>query len=143
MWDILSYRGNISEVMMTRLFADLEAHRGEAQGSDPGRCDPDKKLAAQKAKDALRYARYLQRRIDHNQLHWHMCNPYERNLLEKLADGSLKATANNCVLEQGRGRLRGADPDDYVDIGTNRDFSFVARVLDGPQPQPCTDRFRH
>ena len=143
MWDILSYQGTISEVMLTRLFADLEAHRGEAQGSDPGRCDPDKKWAAQKAKDALRYARYLQRRIDQNRLERHACNRYERNLLEKFADGSLTATANHCVLEQGRGRLRGPDPDDYVDIGTNREFSFVTRVLDGPQRRPCTDRFRH
>ena len=30
----------------------------------------------------------------------------------------------------------------YVDIGTNREFSFVTRVLDGPQRRPCTDRFR-
>ena len=48
-----------------------------------------------------------------------------------------------CVLEEGRGRLHGDDPDDYLDIGANQEFSFVCRVLDGPQNRPRTDRFKH
>ena len=143
MWDILSYQGTVSEVMLTRLFADLEAHRGEAQGSDPGRCDPEKKRAAQIAKDRLRYARHLQRRIDGKKLQWEHCYRYDRQLLRELRDDVLRVTANHCVLEQGRGRLRGSASDDYEDIGPNKQFSFVSRVLDGPQKPPCTDRFRH
>ena len=62
-------------------------------------------------------------------------------MLQDLRDGSLQATANRCVMEQGRGRLRGSRPGDYVDIGTNQEYSVVAEVLDGPRKRPCTDRF--
>ena len=142
MWEILSYQGTIDEVMLTRLFAELQADRGEAQGSDPGRCDPEKKRAALIAKDALRYARHLQRRIDQKALQWKHLHPCDRQLLRELADGSLLATANKRVLEQGRGRLRGDDPDDYLDIGTNQEISMVSEMLDGEQPLPSLERFR-
>ena len=66
----------------------------------------------------------------------------QKALLEKLRDGTLKRKVNDCVLEQGRGRLRGETPDDDVDIGTNRDRSVVARILDSGRTQPSIDRFR-
>ena len=143
MWELLSYRGRISEEMVSGIFAALEARRREGPYSDPGQCDPEQKGRTQKAKDELRYAKSLQRRITGKQLHWHQCNPYERYLLDKLANGGLRTTANECVLALGRGRLHGEGAGDYMDIGTNQGLSVVATVLDGPQPQPCADRFRH
>ena len=62
-------------------------------------------------------------------------------MLQDLRDGSLQATANRCVWEQGRGRLRGEHPGEDEDIGTNRNYSVVAQVLDGPRKRRCTDRF--
>ena len=76
-------------------------------------------------------------------MHRKHCHWYDWKMLRDLRDGSLLATANHCVLEQGRGRLRGSRPGDYMDIGANQEFSAVAEVLDGPPIRPCTDRFRH
>ena len=143
MWEILSYQGTIDEVRLKSLFEKLAASRDEAQGADPGRCGPEKKRAAQIAKDKLRYARHLQRRIDWKTLQWEQCGRYDRQMLCEFREDVLRVTANHCVLEQGRGRLRGSASDDYEDIGPNKQFSFVSRVLDGPRKPPCTDRFRH
>ena len=134
MWEILSYQGTIDEVVLTSYLERLAASPNEAQGSDPGRCDPEKKRAAKIAKDKLRFARCLQKRSDSSAQH--------RELLRDLQKGVLREEANRCVLEQGRGRLRGSAPDDFVDIGPNKAFSFVSSVLDGPYQPPCIDRFR-
>ena len=63
-------------------------------------------------------------------------------MLRELREDVLRVKANQCVLEQGRGRLRGSAPDDIVDIGPNKEFSFVSSVLDGPYKPPCINRFR-
>ena len=142
MWELLSYAGRVTEEDV-RSLADVCKQRKRESETDVGQCDQVKKRRAQKAKDALRRAKSLQRRLDQKKLQLKHCHGYDRQLLRDLQDGSLLATANHCVLEQGRGRLRGSHPGDYVDIGTNREFSAVARVLDGPQSRPCTDRFKH
>ena len=142
MWEILSYQGTIDEVVLTGFFERLAALCNEAQGSDPGRCDPEKKRAAQIAKDKLRYAKHLQKRIDWKTLQLEHCCKQHREMLRELREGVLRENANRCVLEQGRGRLRGSAPDDFLDIGPNKEFSFVSSVLDGPYKPPCIDRFR-
>ena len=142
MWEILSYQGTIDEVVLTSFFERLAASCNEAQGSDPGRCDPEKKRAAQIAKDNFRYARHLQRRIIWNTLQVEQCSKQHRKLLRELREDVLRIKANQRVLEQGRGRLRGSAPDDYEDIGPNKQFSSVSSVLDGPYKPPCIDRFR-
>ena len=142
MWEILSYQGTIDEVVLTRYLERLPASPNEAQGSDPGRCDPEKKRAAQIAKDKLRLARWLQKRSDLKTLQVEQCSAQQRELLRELQKGVLREEANRCVLEQGRGRLRGSAPDDFVDIGPNKEFSFVSSVLDGPYQPPCINRFR-
>ena len=68
-------------------------------------------------------------------------SPKDKDLLSRLHDGSLKKKVNLCVLEMGRGRLHGEGPNDFLDIGTNRDRSSVARVLDGERSMASTDRF--
>ena len=141
MWELLSYRGRISEEMVSGIFEALDARRREGPYADPGQRDPVERGRTQKAKDELRFAKSLQRRITDKTLDWRQCNPYERYLLRKLANGALRMTANESVLALGRGRLHSAEGD-YLDIGTNQEFSVVARALDGPQPQPCVERFR-
>ena len=143
MWEILSYQGTIDEVVLTSLFERLAASRNEAQGSDPGRCDPEKKRAAQIAKYRRRYARHVQRLINEGKLQLAQCGRDVRELLREFWNDGLRVTANRRVIEQGRGRLHGDVPGEYLDIGTNQEFSFVCRVLDGPKNRPCTDRFKH
>ena len=45
------------------------------------------------------------------------------------------------MLAIGRGRLRGDNDDDYVDIGTNRDRGVVPRILDDKRPKHDISRF--
>ena len=142
MWELLSYAGRVTEGDVRSLADVCKQRKRESETTDVGQCDQDKKRRAQKAKDALRRARSLQRRLDHNQLQWKHCHPCDRQLLRELADGSLLATANKRVLEQGRGRLHGDDPDDYLDIGANQEISMVSEMLDGEQPLPSLERFR-
>ena len=66
---------------------------------------------------------------------------WEQSLLQEAKDGTLKRKVNTAVLAIGRGRLRGDNDDDYVDIGTNRDRDVVTRILDGKRPKPDTSRF--
>ena len=140
MWQLLSYKGCVTEEDV-RSLADVCKQRKRESETDVGQCDQVKKRRAQKAKDALRRAKSLQRRLEQKKLHRKHLDWYERKLLRDLEDGSLLATANHCVREQGRGRLHGDDPNDYLDIGTNQEFSAVVEVLDDPQTRPCTDRF--
>ena len=142
MWEILSYQGTIDEVVLTSFFERLAASCNEAQGSDPGRCDPEKKRAAKLAKDKLRLARAVQKRFDGKKLPREQCCKQHRELLRELRQGVLRENANRCVLAQGRGRLRGSAPGDYEDIGPNKQFSCVRELLDGPYKPPCIDRFR-
>ena len=142
MWEILSYQGTIDEVVLTSFFERLAASCNEAQGSDPGRCDPEKKRAAQIAKDNFRYAKHLQRRIHWKTLQLEQCSKQHREMLREYGEGVLRINANQRVLEQGRGRLRGSTEGDYVDIGPNRQFSVSLGLLEGPYEPPCIDRFR-
>ena len=140
MWQLLSYRGHVTETDI-REVADLCKKRKCESGTDVGQCDQVKKGRAQNAKHALRRAKALQRRLEQGKVHRKHCHWYDWKMLRDLRDGSLLATANHCVWEQGRGRLRGSRPGDHVDIGTNEDYSVVAEVLDGPRKRRCTDRF--
>ena len=142
LWELLSYAGRVTEEDVRRLNA-VYWRRKCASETAAGQCAQVKKWRARKAKDALRRAMSLQRRLEQEKLHIKHCHWHDRQLLRDAQDGSLLATANHCVMEQGRGRLRGSRPGDYMDIGTNQEFSAVAEVLDGPQNRPCTDRFKH
>ena len=142
MWQLLSYKGHVTETDIRKV-ADLCKERKCESGTDVGQCDQVKKWRAQNAKHALRRAKALQRRLEQGKVQKKKWDWHERKMLQDLRDGSLRATANRCVMEQGRGRLRGSRPGDYVDIGTNQEFSAVAEVLDGPQKRPRTDSFLH
>ena len=44
--------------------------------------------------------------------------------------------SNTAVRQAGRGRLRGEDDNDYLDIGTNQDRGVVNQLLDGKRLKP-------
>ena len=142
MWELLSYKGRVTEDDARRLADVCEQRKRESETAVGEWCQV-KKRRAQEAKYALRRAMSLQRRLEQKKVHIKHCHGYDRQLLRDLDDGSLLRTANHCVMEQGRGRLRGSRPGDYVDIGTNQECSVVAEVLDGPRKRPCTDRYKH
>ena len=142
MWELLSYAGRVTEEDV-RSLADLCKQCKRESETAVGEWYQVKKRRAQKAKAALRRAKSLQRRREQNKEHIKHSYGYKRQLLGELRNDVLRVTANHCVLEQGRGRLHGDDPDDYLDIGTNQEFSAVVEVLDGPQTRPCTARFKH
>ena len=89
----------------------------------------------------LRYGKMLQRREKTCPDLVDTLQAWERRLLQETKDGTLKRKVNTAVMASGRGRLRGDNDDDYVDIGTNRERSVVARILDGQRPLPDTSRF--
>ena len=139
LWQLLSFQGSVTETDV-RSLAELCKQRKGEPGTDRGQCDEMKKRRARIAKDALRRAKSLQRRVGQKKAHPNKLSEYERNMLRDLENGTLRKTANHCVREQGRGRLRGAWPGEYFDIGTNQKFSVVAEFLDRPQKRPRTNR---
>ena len=131
MLELLSYAGRVTEEDVSSL-ADVCKQRKRESETDVGQCDQVKKRRAQKAKDALRRAKSLQRRLEQKKVHLNQLYGCEWKMLRDLEDGSLLATVNLRVREEGRGRLRRARP-----------ASVVAEVLDGPQKRPRTDSFTH
>ena len=113
--------------------------------SAPERVDEDRATVlakrARKLKEDLRYGKTLQHREQKRPGLADSLEGWEQRLLREAKDGSLKRKVNTAVLAIGRGRLRGDNDDDYVDIGTNRERSVVARILDGQRPLPETSRF--
>ena len=142
LWQLLSYNGSVTETHVRRLAELCKERKGEA-GTDVGQCDKIKKRRARIAKDALRRAKSLQRRVGQKKVHPNKLFGYERKMLRDLENGTLRRTANHCVSEQGRGRLRGAWPGEYFDIGTNQSFSVVAEVLDPPQKRSRSNPWKY
>ena len=141
LWELLSYTGYFSEDFLQKALENIKDSspalaRDDAEGSQKA------KKEAKQAKDDLRYANQLQKMTEKNKEAYWSFSRDNQGLLEQLRDGTLKRKVNLCVMELGRGRLRGDNPDDFVDIGTNRDRSVVARILDGARSQPSTDRFK-
>ena len=64
-----------------------------------------------------------------------LLKPWERQLLIEAKDGTLKRKVNTAVMQAGRGRLRGDNDDDFIDIGTNQDRGVVHHILDGKRPR--------
>ena len=135
MWELLSYSGVVREGFIEEALNKISEDPGQEhhQGKEA--------LAAttKRAKADLRYAVMLARQKDTPR--GKRLSHKEEDLLRRLQDGSLKKKVNLCVLELGRGRLHGEGPNDFLDIGTNRDHSSVARVLDGERSMASTDRF--
>ena len=65
-----------------------------------------------------------------------LLKPWERQLLIEAKDGTLKRKVNTAVIQAGRGRLRGENDNDYLDIGTNQDRGVVNQLLDGKRLKP-------
>ena len=142
MWNLLSWLGSVSEEDVSAILDEANQRNRDAEHTDIGQCDADKKRRATEAKARLRFVASLERRLKDGYKETALSKSGKR-LLQRLRNGSLKREANKCVLAQGRGRLHGDAPGDYLDIGANQDISVVAARMDGPRPQPCIDRFRH
>ena len=65
----------------------------------------------------------------------------EKQIYTETEDDVLRKRVNTLVLKLGRGRVRGKNPEDYVDVGTQRERDSVANYLDGPRERPDTQRF--
>ena len=141
LWELLSYTGLFSEDFFKRAFENLKDSGPALARADAEPSQRVKKKAKQ-AKDDLRYANMLQKLTQYNKEAYWSFSRDNQGLLEQLRDGTLKRKVNQCVMELGRGRLRGDNPDDFDDIGTNRDRSVVARILDGARSQPSTGSFK-
>ena len=65
----------------------------------------------------------------------------EKEIYTLTEDDVLRKRVNTLVLRLGRGRARGENPEDYVDLGTHRERDSVSNYLDGPRERPDTQRF--
>ena len=92
-------------------------------------------------KGHLRYGKILQRRVERYPGLVNELEEWQYGILQEATNGTLKRKVNTAVMASGRGRLRGDNDDDYVDIGTNRDRGVVSHILDGKRPKPETSRF--
>ena len=135
MWELLSYKGVVREDFIEEALNKMSEDPGKEHHQGKGSLA----ATAKQAKADLRYAVMLARKKE--TLHGKWLSDKDEDLLRRLQDGSLKKKVNLCVLELGRGRLHGEGPNDFLDIGTNRDHSSVARVLDGERSMASTDRF--
>ena len=72
---------------------------------------------------------------------WNSLDEHSKTILRETMNDTLRIKANQAVLACGRGRLRGKNPEDYEEIGTNRSKSVVSNILDGEIPRPDTSRF--
>ena len=99
------------------------------------------RLGVASTRRSLRYGKMVQNRLQKKPDLAKTLQPWERLILQEAKDGTLKRKVNSAVLTIGRGRLRGDNDKDYLDIGTNRDRGVVNRILDGKRPKPETSRF--
>ena len=140
-WELLSFTGKVTPDFLA------EALEPKPNNSAPERVDEDRATdlakRARKIKEDLRYGKMLQRREQKRPGLADALQGWVRRLLQEAKDGTLKRRVNTAVLEAGRGRLRGDNDDDYIDIGTNQDRSVVLRILDGTRPKPDTSRFEY
>ena len=95
---------------------------------------------SRQVKGDLRYGKMLQRRVDRNPRLEYELEDWERRILQEATDGTLKRKVNTAVMNAGRGRLRGDNDDDFIDIGTNQDRGVVHHILDGKRPRPDISR---
>ena len=114
---------------------------GTVQRVDP---DLETELTTQsrKIKQDLRYGKMLQRKAERDSRFAESLPEWQFRILQEAKDGTLKRKANTAVVQAGRGRLRGDNDDDYVDIGTNRDRGVVTQILDGKRPKQDLSRFK-
>ena len=139
-WELLSFTGKCTPEFLT-LALEKEPQPDSAPervGEDPGTAFAKQ---VRKDKDNLRYGKMLQNRLQKKPDLAKTLQSWERLILQEAKDGTLKRKVNSAVLTIGRGRLRGDNDDDYVDIGTKRDRGVVTRILDGKRPKPETSRF--
>ena len=138
-WELLSYSGKCTPEFLKQALEPKQTN------SAPERVDEDRATVlakrARKLKEDLRYGKTLQHREQKRPGLADSLEGWEQRLLREAKDGSLKRKVNTAVLAIGRGRLRGDNDDDYVDIGTNRDRGVVSHILDGKRPMPDTSRF--
>ena len=114
---------------------------GTVQRVDP---DLETELTTQsrKIKQDLRYGKMLQRKAERDSRFAESLPEWQFRILQEAKDGTLKRKANTAVVQAGRGRLRGDNDDDYVDIGTNRGRGVVNQILDGKRPKQDLSRFK-
>ena len=139
-WELLSFTGKCTPEFLT-LALEKEPQPDSAPervGEDPGTAFAKQ---VRKDKDNLRYGKMLQNRLQKQPALAKTLKPWERLILQEAKDGTLKRKVNSAVLTIGRGRLRGDNDKDYLDIGTNRDRGVVNRILDGKRPKLETSRF--
>ena len=139
-WELLSYTGRVSEEYLRDALRNVEQSGSAYERAGEGE-SAELKRHAHKVKHELRYGKTLQHREAKYKDFAQSLSANDRRILAETKDGTLKRKVNEAVLQRGRGRLRGATDDDYLDIGTNRERSVVQRILDGNRPAPDTSRF--
>ena len=134
-WELLSYTGRVSEEYLRDALRNVEQSGSAYERAGEGE-SAELKRHAHKVKHELRYGKTLPHREAKYKDFAQSLSANDRRILAETKDGTHEA-----VLQRGRGRLRGATDDDYLDIGTNRERSVVQRILDGNRPAPDTSRF--
>ena len=137
-WQLLSFWGDFTPEFLAQA---LEPQ--QSPGDDQLNTETEAELAIRgsRAKADLRHGNMLKRRELWDKNLWYKLSWWERDLLKEAKDGTLKRKCNSAVRDLGRGRLRGDDSDDYLDIGKNE--GVVNLILDGKRRRVDTSRFEY
>ena len=138
-WELLSFKGDFCPDYLKKA---LESKTHDC-ASEPVVQDLPTEVTTRgrQVKKDFRYGKMLQHREGKDPDMVNTLRPWEQQLLKEAKDGTLKRKVNTAVIQAGRGRLRGENDNDYVDIGTNRDRGVVNQILDGKRLKPDTSRF--
>lgn len=141
-WELLSFTGKVTPEYLAEALENVKDTNSATERVAKDLAG-ELKFNAQKIKSDFRWGKRLERRERKYKDFASTLSAEDRRILSETKDGTLKRKVNGAVLASGRGRLRGDDDSDYLDIGTNRTRSVVQRLIDGEPEIPDTRRFRH
>ena len=128
-WELLSYSGDVTPEILNEALEPKPDNTAHEKGD--AKRDSEFTRKSREVKGHLRYGKMLQRRVESYRGLVNELEEWQYGLLQEATNGTLKRKVNTAVMQAGRGRLRGDNDDDFIDIGTNRDQGVVHHILDG------------
>ena len=135
----MAFTGRFDVQFLEDAVSRIQEHNARVAAELADTRNLDRKCA--EAKHELRIGRRLQRGIKDGFIKWSNLTEKEKEIYALTEDDLLRKRLNMLVLKLGRGRTRGTNPENYVDLGTQRERDSVSNYLDGPRERPDTQRF--
>ena len=132
-WELLSYSGDVTPEILNEALEPKPDNTAHEEVDAKREAELTRK--SRELKGHLRYGKMLQRRVERYPGLVNELEEWQYGILQEATNGTLKRKVNTAVMQAGRGRLRGDNDDDFIDIGTNQDRGVVHHILDGKRPR--------